>query len=456
MQNPWQGLGIWRRVMMFYNIISYKERKGRIILSAKYFTSRTFINYDSVTISAGQRTEKVVVVSEPDLHDDEIMVSQDILDSLSIPCDIKYQVKFLDSEIKLGPVIGLLVGRKTFSLTKERKNSLTRYTLSYPEINGLLVAFSEEDIDFENQFVNGYCYNPNSDDGSIWKKGMFPIPDSIFLRTDLNQSKRLRLKMITRNRMFNSYSFDKWEFWGMTSKFDSVRESLPYTMLLSSIKDIEFMLEHYNHVYLKPINGTLSRGIYKVTKSDSNYIFQDKEGTEIKNTSSKKEADEFVKSIAINHRYIIQQGLAPLRINGRHTDFRVIMQKDHDLEWKNTGIYAFLGKRGGICSNWGFQSTFEEVFSKYLNLSQAEIFKKKQEVIAACKNICSILDMTGENYGDLGFDALIDESQKVWILETNKRHYHVVPLWINDYQTFYEVKSNPIKYATALGGFKVY
>ena len=67
-----------------------------------------------------------------------------------------------------------------------------------------------------------------------------------------------------------------------------------------------------------------------------------------------------------------------------------------------------------------------------------------------------MLDLRKGNYGDLGFDVMIDEQLKIWILEVNKRHYHSVPLWINDVQTYYEVKAKPIKYATALAGFEVY
>lgn len=442
---------------MFYKILSCKEEVGKLFVPGKFISKDTFMNMESITIHAGLRSESAVVVSRPSLNEDELMISHDVLERLSIPSDIKYQVKLGENSIKLGPVIGLLMVKKGENLTKARLYEFNKYALLYPEMNGLLVAFSADGIDFTDLSVEGYYYNPVSDRGSMtWQKGRFPIPDSIFQRADFPEAIRIKLIEVTGNRMFNSNSFNKWEFWKMVSSYDPNQDYLPYTRPLRSIQDIDYMLEHYDTIYLKPINGTLARGLYKVTKERGSYVFQGKSGSDTTRTSSLEEAKDYIKKVTCSHLYVVQQAVHPIMVNNRHIDFRVIMQKDHSLKWINTGIVAFLGTRGSICSNWGYQTSFEDVFVNYFNFSQEQIYKKKQEVIAVCKKVCDILDLSGENYGDLGFDVIIDESLKPWILETNKRHYHIVPLWINDVQTFYAVKTNPIKYASALSGFNIY
>lgn len=442
---------------MFYKILSNNEVKRRISVSPNFFSDHVLVDMSSVMISLGHRNQNVEVVQRKDLNDDELIISEDVIESLCIPLGIRYQVNFIKNGIRLGPVIGLLMAVNQNGLTRNRIKGLLDYTLIYPEIQGLLVAFSAEGIDFEDKTVEGYCYNPGTGSKKMpWISGKFPLPDAIFMRVNPPEAVRLKLKRETNNCLFNSNYFDKWKFWNMASKFNKTEEHLPYTRLCSSMEDVDHVLSHFGEAYLKPLNGTLSRGLYKVLKAKDVYTFKDKRGNSIKDTSIREEAKHLVSRIIGRNMYLVQQALHSIKVENRHMDFRVIMQKDQTMKWICTGMVAFIGRPGDICTNWGYQTTFEELFHKRFNYSQEEIFKKKQEVIDVCKSICDVLDLTGENYGDLGFDVLIDESLKVWVLESNKRHYHSVPLWINDVQTFYAVKTNPVKYAAALGGFKVY
>jgi hypothetical protein len=442
---------------MFYKVLSNTETEGKLFVPNKFLDRHLVGNTNSVVVRAGLLKQIVDVIIDSKLDEDTIIFSKGILKALSIPEDIRYQIVFEKNTIKIGPVIGLLMAVSEESLTRVRLRKLLDYCVIYPEIQGLIIAFSEEGIDFENNLVKGYYYNPwQKNKSRPWNEGIFPLPDSIFQRTGLSEESRIRLKKATKNSMFNSMYFNKWEFSKMVSKFQPFLKCIPETSLLKSIEDIDNMLLKHDAVYLKPVNGTLSRGLYKVTKIDGEYGFQGNQGSEITKISSIEEAENYIKSITCDHKYLIQQAIHPLRVDGRHMDFRVIIQKDHTLTWNCTGVICFVGGHGDICSNWGFTSSFEGILSRYFNFNQKQIFKKKQEIIEACKRVCGMLDATGENYADLGFDVIIDEALRPWVLEVNKRHYHVVPLWTNDTHMYYEVKSKPIKYAAAQSGFKVY
>ncbi|MDP4088590.1 MAG: YheC/YheD family protein [Bacillota bacterium] len=442
---------------MFYRILSSKETKGRIYLPAKCLKRVDISKSEELSISAGRKTLKAQVEENLNGNDQEVVVSSDVMEGLLLTEGIEYQIILGRKGIRIGPVLGLLMFRRKKALTPARLRKLMSYTNIYPEIRGLLIAFSSEGIDFKNKCVEGYCYNPGCRRaGEAWKAGVFPLPDSIFQRTSLPDKIRIKLKEETGNRMFNSNYFDKWEFWQLITSYKPYCQNIPYTRLYSSIEDVDYIIDHYGAAYLKPINGTLSRGLYKVTLHDGIYGFQGKQGREVTSILSKEEAEDFIKEAAGSHKYIVQQAINPLKVKGRHMDFRVIMQKDHTMNWSCTGIIALIGARGDICTNWGSTSTFDDILYKAFDFSQKEIYKKKREVIAACKCVCEILDQTGENYGDLGFDVMIDEDQRVWVFEANKRHYHTVPLWVNDVQTFYSIKSNTVKYAAALAGYQVY
>lgn len=457
MQKVWQVLEVRRLKIVYYNLRSYKEANGKVFIPMKFFGRHQLVNMDSVVISAGKRQVSIKVSLKHDLKEDEILLSEDVLDELMLPTNIRYQVKVDKNSIRVGPVIGLLMSKNSEKLTKGRLRELLNYCLIYPEINGLILVFSIEDIDFDEEKVTGYYYDPDLEGKNMpWKKGTFPFPDSIFQRIDIPENMRLKLVEYTNNHIFNSNYFNKWEFYNMVSKFEPFCPYIPQTNLLYSVDDVDYMLAKYSSAYLKPIAGTLSRGIYKITSQKGVYEVKDKKGENVIKDASREEAGEFIGGIVQRHRYLIQQAINPIKVDERHLDFRVIMQKDHTLIWKCTGIVAFVGGRGDICTNWGYTADFEEMMAKQFNLSQRDIYKKKQEIIQACSAACKVLDSTGDNYGDLGFDVIIDEHSKIWILEANKRHYHNVALWNNDVQTYFDIKANIIKYATALGGFDVY
>jgi hypothetical protein len=457
MQKLWQDSEIRGWMVMFYKISPINETDGKVFIPAKLTSEHVFVNTDPVVISVGQRHQSVKVSVKHDLMEDEIMLSQDVIDSLMFPIDIKYQLKFDNHSIKLGPIVGLLMVKGFDSSFKRKLKDFLTYCLIYPEIHGLVMVISEEDIDFEKRLVKGYYYNSDLKETIIpWKEGIFPLPDSIFVRKYLFEDIRFKLKKATNNSMFNSKYYNKWEFWNLVSKFEAFCEFIPETCKLYSVDDIDHMLSRYGSAYIKPINGTLSRGLFKVTAENGIYDVKDKLGQKVKNSTSRKGLQEFLEDILQRHEYLVQRALKPMGVDDRHLDFRVVMQKDNSMMWNCTTIVAFVGNPGDICSNWGYTAKFEDLLGEHFQFNQQEIYLKKQEIIAACRTICEILDLTGENYGDLGFDVIIDESLKVWILETNTRHYHSIPLWNGDAEAFYEIKTNPIRYAVALSGFKVY
>lgn len=442
---------------MLYKITPDKDNSGQITVPEAMMKGTIVSKRKNIFISAGSITLEATITRNSKIDKNEIILSEDIIQTLMIPLDLEYQIIISKDTLKIGPIIGLLMSNNKSSIGKNSLAKMMNYTLIYPEIGGLLVVFSADSIDLEKKYVEGYFYNPSSKGRGIpWYKGKFPLPYSIFSRTMVSDDLTSKLKDETNNCFFNSRFFNKWEFWKIISKNKTYNEYLPETKLYSNLEDIDYFISKYKAAYLKPLNGTLSRGLYKVTKTKDGYGVQGKQGEVVEQMSSSVEAEQYIRGIVKGHKYIVQQAINPLRVKGRHMDFRVIMQKDQTLDWQCTGIVALIGSRGDICTNWGSTSSFEDIFYNVFNFSQQQIFKKKREVVEACKGICKILDSAGENYGDLGFDVVIDEKYNIWILEANKRHYHSVPLWINDVQTFYQTKSNPIKYAAAQAGFRVY
>ncbi|WP_163192450.1 YheC/YheD family protein [Clostridium thermarum] len=442
---------------MLYRITSDKYSTDKIIVSERFFKGTLAAKKSHVDVSVGSKTVSVELIKDARLRENRVKLSNNVIDELLLPEDVDYQIIHTKEGFRIGPIIGLLMSNSKSSIGRGSLSKMNYYTIIHPEIGGLLVTFSSDSVDFNKKCVDGYYYSDNLTNRKLpWRAGVLPMPDSVFSRTMVSDEFTDKLKEVTNNRFFNSKYFNKWEFWRLVSRDNTCCKYIPDTRLYSGLEDIDYMIENYGAAYIKPLNGTLSRGLYKVTRTGEGYGVQGKQGDKVDLVSNRKEAEEYFKKIMKGHKYIVQQSITPLKVKGRHMDFRVIMQKDQTLDWQCTGIVALIGARGDICTNWGNTSSFEDIFYKAFDFNQQQIYKKKSEVVGACKSICDLLDATGENYGDLGFDVVVDENYKVWVLEANKRHYHSVPLWINDVQTFYQTKSNPIKYAAAQAGFCVY
>lgn len=437
--------------MKFYKILPRKDSPGKVYVPREMYDMLFSTEPGKISIHAGLRMQTADLECSG-MDTNEITIGADLLNNLSIPIDIPYQVQVEGDSLILGPVVGLLMVRRKRGLNRRVLGELMDYTRIYNNTGGVLCVFSLEGIDFENSLVKGYYYNPNSD--RVWVKAILPLPGAIYRRAVISKSAELRLKRITNNKLFNSSYFNKWEFWEMVSGAPSISGNIPYTRLYETSNDLDLVIKMYGMAYLKPINGTLARGIIKISLDKGIYYARESHDSTATAIYSREELQEYIDENIGRQQYLVQQGLKPIMVNGRFLDLRVIMQKDGRMEWVCTGIIGFLGSRGGICSNWGTQSKFEHMFQSLLHYSPEEVLRKKWEIIDVCKNVCKVLEPEGENYGDLGFDVLVDESSKVWVLEVNKKHYHDVPLWAGDVETYNEVKSNPIRYAAALSGFE--
>jgi hypothetical protein len=450
---------VMNSINMFYRILLDSKQKGNIYISYDFNSIYTQDNTTSVNITAGSKTIKVNLVLVSELGKDEIKISKDVLNYLSIPSNLLYQIKTDKENIIIGPVIGLLMAKENSKLTEKKLGSQLIYTELYESFKGLLYVFSWESIDFKQSLIEGYYYESNYDHSEgCWKKGIFPFPNAIYNRILLSKVKAIKLKEAVGNKIFNSFRFNKLDFFNMSTNCEKARKHLPETRLFISMDDVDEMLQGYTSIYLKPINGTLAKGLIKVSKEADNYLFRINENPNAVVIGDKKIAMNYFNRIKYEQQYLVQQGINTLNFEGRHTDFRVIMQKSENMQWECTAIVARLGKEEGICSNFvdsGYVLGFEEVFSRFSELSVEDILAKKNEVVNVCKETCEMLDNTGENYGDFGIDVAIDKGYNIWIIEVNSRHAHNIVIPLKDEKLFYEIKRNPIKYAIALSGFNI-
>ncbi len=445
---------------MFYHLQCDENLKGKVVIPTEVGENLFLQTLDSIVLRAGNKKSIIQLELQEDLAKDTIILSNDVAQFLSIPLALPYQLKLIDEELVLGPLIGLLFTSKCRDLTPKLLKALLVFALDYSNFYGLLYVFSIDSIDMNTQTVNGYYYDSTAHlSHEKWKYRTFPIPDVLYNRGNYSSSSLRILKQLTGSKVFNSSSLDKWNFWQMTRNDPLIYPYIPYTKRLSRFYDIDHMLQQYGSILLKPIQGSRGYGIIKILKSSDGYWIQGKYEKSPTLFASRDAAQKRLHSLKYKKPYILQQALQPIKYDARCIDFRVIMQKDETLKWNCTAIVASLGQRNGLHSNYQSDAlylSFEEALSRALHLNHEEISIKRKEVLDTCKLACGMLDASNEHFGDIGIDILIDTAQKIWILEINKRHFHTVPLLINDEQLYYKVRNAPIRYSVGFSGFTIF
>ena len=377
-------------------------------------------------------------------------------DDFKLPDDIFYKIRFEGRNIYVGPILGLIIVSKHSILTQDFLEKYKPYLTHYNDINGLVFIGSSEGIDVDSKTIKGYYYQPKGDIN--WIESKFPYPNALYRRIGIADYKYNDLISNIGDKIFNTYFFDKWDLWECLSPYDKIRLHLPHTEKLKDMSLLDNMIATYEIVFLKRTNGEKAKGIFKVFKTERGYHLIDRAKNE-KVFKDILEVSKFLKTVEKrNGEYIVQQGLRMKNFEERSFDLRVVMQKDESKQWTFTSMIARFGGSGRVASNIGldgFAMLGIDAIKKVFNLNDKEVFLKQQEIIVVCKMACDMLDKTIGHYGDLGIDVVIDENQKIWILEINKLHYHPYAVYaLKNRQMYYDVAATPIKYANALSGFK--
>ncbi|WP_053362682.1 YheC/YheD family protein [Bacillus sp. FJAT-27251] len=398
----------------------------------------------------GKWTKKVRIKEAKGMDEQSIGLSMQSDFPFELP-DLSYELSVDDDGIHLGPVIAMILTNQ--KLTPKKLRSLKPYFKQYESVKGLAFLARWSDFDWKTQTVKGYCYSPDSQGEPNWVHGTFPFPDVIYRRKREPKKLEEKVNETYKGKMFNSDIFNKWEFHDALVKSDDtsshVLPTCPYTDPLQLIE----MLNTHPEVYLKPVKGSLGKGVFKIANLQSHY--EVKFGKGEKQKAKKKGIERFCEQMLSEKQYLIQKAVNT-KYKNKKVDFRVIMQKDETKQWKCTTIFARYGKRERITTNYaGSLVSGIDALETVFQMKHNEAIEKQKEVITICKKVCLQLEEAFGLYGDLGLDVIIDEDLKPWVLEANKfhAHNHILEAEEPDLEMYETIVSTPLLYAKSLAGF---
>lgn len=382
-----------------------------------------------------------------------LAVSGDIVQRLRIPLDCAYRVRAGGGRIALGPVVGILAGRKPEELTADELGAMANHLCTGAAPDGLYFVFDLQSMNMQAGQVRGYRLIDVGEER--WAEGIFPLPGVIVRRYGVRLD-RYRAALWARGvRFCNEQQISKWWAHKLIAADSRLRAHLPETAYLEKTSTVIDMLERHPVVFIKPSWGSKGAQILRVERIG--------EGAHLDCAGEQRvvcgdaEALRAALESRMPRRAIVQQGLDLMTVDQRLVDFRVMIQKDGAGRWTVPGMVARCGTASFFVSNvmaGGFPLSAEDGLSLLFGTNPMTIFRRRQELAMLGLAVGEALERSGLLLGDLGLDVAYDPHGYPWIIEVNNRDpNHTIASDFGAWHLFYRCRSLPIEHAGLLAGF---
>lgn len=378
------------------------------------------------------------------------------------PIRLRYQSG--SRTLSMGPVIGVLVSRDHPGQPDKPFGDITMFCREMTDAcrsqGAYVYFFTPGAINASLSTVDGWVYTKG------WHRLTLPAPDVVNNR--LTQRKLENLPIVQQfikeiRRRYNAHVFnekflDKSEVFDALKKDSSLLKYLPESHSLHNVDQLKSMCSRYSSVFLKPVRGSLGKGIIRITRiGGDNWMasFATMGGTKRQAFNRLTKLFAAISTKMRTNRYQIQQGLSLIEVGGRPVDFRALTQKNLAGKWTITSIVGRTAGNHHFVSNLargGTLSTVKEAVAKS-NLPVSHRGDASSRLQKAALDIAKGIDThIPAHFAELGIDLALDTGGRVWLLEVNSKPSK------NDNTPLTEGKIRPsvrmiIQYARFVSGF---
>jgi hypothetical protein len=383
-----------------------------------------------------------------------IRLAPKLIRKLFIRTEPDYRIRVTESEIEIGPVLGLLLGNRNHWYDEGYvSREPERIADVYQSTGGLIVAFSGRNLSLLDRCAYGLYYDPLQ---NRWRYGALPLPSVAYRRSFHRSAMAVdQLQGDLGIHLFNSRRYDKWQLHELLSEDPWLAQHLPETALITKGFSVSDWVDRSGPAILKPADLSRGRGILFVLPDSTGYRLIDcrKERNDQRELS-KAELDRFVQKSMTRRPYLCQRKLDLAVIAGAPFDIRVVMQRTPAGEWSCTGIECRVAAEGHLVTNlasggralW-LADALQQAFDGRLEPESVHL-----QVKVLAHRFCTQLDETGARFAEFGIDLALDREGKLWFIEAN-----VLPVFHGfrslDRPLYRQMLRAPMLYASSLAGF---
>lgn len=341
-------------------------------------------------------------------------------------------------------LIGILVDpyifEQIFQQTSSRENA-SFYEEGAKAYNRIPIFFRLRDINLREKTVKALIKR-----GERYAIETFPIPDVIHHRIipkNRRENKKIANLFRLGKRLFNPVTrLRKWTVYRILHEEKEGLIHLPHTVRANH-KNLRFMMKQHDRLLLKPDNGSIGEGIMRLEKEGSgwrlDYPIREEGRIRWEKVYFSNEIPPILHHRFQQRKYLIQERILFLQMEGSPFDLRVAVQKTYGGTWDVTGIVAKVARKGHFLTNvarGGRCIPADEEMQKLIH-PLALIVAKQIE-----KKIPSV--------ADLGLDIGIREDGVPFLIEANLRDLRITFRNAGLYETWKQVHTTPMAYAAYL------
>jgi glutathione synthase/RimK-type ligase-like ATP-grasp enzyme len=400
-----------------------------VMLGGRWIKKWKMAAEQNVTLRFGAWRETVKII--PDSRFDGIRISQTLARRMGLLQDTPIRIKYSSSTLALGPLIGVMITRDDPTRPDRPFRSITPFCSELVDAcrkqGAYVYFFTPNDLKGQISHVQGWVY------ANGWRKVTLPAPDVVNNRLTTRkledkpsvQHFMREVKSRYNASVFNEKFLNKSEVFEALAKAPSLRHYLPESHLLSSFRTLKDMCTRHRVVFLKPIRGSLGKGIIRISRHGSSYIchFATVNGTVTKTYPSLLKMFSGLSGKIRSTRYQIQQGINIAQISGRPVDFRALVQKNGLGKWAITSVVARIASNHHFVSNLARGGTMSSVRDALIrsNLTAGKLEAPAGLRKAALEIAKGIDAHIPAHFGELGVDLAVDTGGKIWLLEVNSK-----------------------------------